>query len=107
MQKAFWLKSDNGDSIIIVKVKTNQNEEQFIFDEENLVIRITAPPIKGRANRKLLKLLRKKFRTEVTLESGHTSSKKVFRLKKLSNEQVLEFLGSYQSKTNTHKRSRG
>ncbi len=93
MQKDFWLKSDNGDSLIVVKVKTSQNEDQFFLNDEALVIKVTVPPIKGKANRKLLKMLRKKFRTDVILESGHTSVKKVFRLKNMSNEQVLEFLG--------------
>ena len=93
MQKDPWLKSDIGDSLIVVKVKTSQNEDQFMFNDENLVVKVTVPPIKGKANRKLLKMLRKKFRTEVVLESGHTSSKKVFRLKEISIEQVLELLG--------------
>lgn len=93
MQKDPWLKSDIRDSLIVVKVKTSQNEDQFMFNDENLVVKVTVPPIKGKANRKLLKMLRKKFRTEVVLESGHTSSKKVFRLKEISTEQVLELLG--------------
>lgn len=93
MREKSWLKSDDGDTLLIVKVRTRQNEDQFVINHENLVVKVTVPPAKGKANKKLLKMFRKKFRTEVILESGQTSSMKVFRLKSLSPEQTLGFLG--------------
>ncbi len=92
MQDQSWLKADNGDTLIVVKVKTRQFEDQFLVNQEKLVVKVTVPPIKGKANKKLIKMFRKTFHTDVILESGQRSSKKVFRLKNLSPKQILEFL---------------
>ncbi len=92
MPRKSWLKSDDGDTLVIVKVKTRQNEDKFVINHENLVVKVTAPRTKGKANKKLLKMFHKTFHTEVILESGQISSMKVFRLKKISPEQVLGFL---------------
>lgn len=92
MQKKSWLKSDDKDTLVIINVKTLQKEDQFIINHERLVVTVKAPPTKGKANRKLLRMFRKKFHTEVILESGQTSSIKVFRLKSLSPQQIMESL---------------
>jgi uncharacterized protein YggU (UPF0235/DUF167 family) len=47
-------------------------------------------------------LLRKKFQTEVFLESGQKSSTKVFRLKKTTLNQVLGFLENEKNKSSSH-----
>lgn len=92
MLERSWLKPDNGDVIIVVNVKTRQNEDKFEFDQEQLIVKITAPPLRGKANKKLIRLLRKKFQTEVILEAGQKSSTKVFRLKNSTLKQILSFL---------------
>ncbi len=92
MQDKSWLKSDNGDILLVANIKTKQNEDKFEFNNEKLMIKISAPPVKGKANKKLLKLLRKKFQTEIILEAGRKSSIKVFRLKKITISQFLGFL---------------
>jgi uncharacterized protein (TIGR00251 family) len=102
LQEKSWLKSDNGDILLVVNVKTKQNEDKFEFNQEKLMIKISAPPIKGKANKKLLRLLRKKFQTEVFLESGQKSSTKVFRLKKTTLNQVLGFLENEKNKSSSH-----
>lgn len=92
MLERSWLKPDSDDVIIVVNVKTRQNEDKFEFDQEKLIVKITAPPLKGKANKKLIRLLRKKFQTDVILESGQKSSTKVFRLKNSTLIQILYFL---------------
>jgi uncharacterized protein (TIGR00251 family) len=92
MQELSWLKKDNNDTLLIAKVKTRQNEDRFIASSDNLVIKITVPPIQGKANKKIIKLLRKKFKTEIIMESGQTSTLKVFRLKEITPNQILESL---------------
>ncbi|UCG04417.1 MAG: YggU family protein [Candidatus Heimdallarchaeota archaeon] len=93
MQRFNWLKVDDEDTLVTVNVKTLRNEDQFIIDSGKLIVTVKEPPIKGKANKKLLKIFRKKFRTEVTLESGQLSSTKVFRLRNTSSKQILEILG--------------
>ncbi|MFX0122953.1 MAG: DUF167 domain-containing protein [Candidatus Hodarchaeota archaeon] len=92
MQRFKWLKVDGKDTLVVVHVKTLQNEDQFIIEPDKLIIKVREPPIKGKANKKLLKMFRKKFHTELALESGHISSKKVFRLRNISPKQILEIL---------------
>ena len=94
MQRVIWLKVDDKDTLVIVNVKTLRNEDKFIIDPAKLIVTVKEPPIKGKANKKLLKMFRKKFHTEVTLESGQTSSKKVFRLSNVSPKQILAILGN-------------
>lgn len=92
MHEESWLKSDDTDTLILVKVKTRQIEDAIIINHENLVVTVTVPPVQGKANKRLIRLLKKKFKTEVILEAGQVSSNKVFRLKNLSPKQILEFL---------------
>lgn len=87
-----WLKADGKDTLVTADIKTLRNEDQFILDSEKLIVTVKEPPIKGKANKKLLKMLRKRFHTDVILESGQISSKKVFRLRNMSPEQVLTLL---------------
>jgi len=88
-----WLKADDKDTLVTATVKTLRNEDQFLLNSEKLIVTVKEPPIKGKANKKLLKMFRKKFHTEVTLEAGQISSKKVFRLRNLSPKQIMEILG--------------
>ena len=93
MQRYIWLKADDKDTLVIVNVKTLRNEDQFIIDPDILIVTVKEPPLKGKANKKLLKMFRKKFHTEVILESGQIRSKKVFRLRNMSPKQILAILG--------------
>jgi uncharacterized protein (TIGR00251 family) len=92
MRKINWLKVDGKDTLLTANIKTLRKEDQFILDSEKLIITVKEPPIKSKANKKLLKLFRKKFHTEVIIEFGHSSSKKVFRLRNVLPEQVLTIL---------------
>lgn len=92
MQIKSWLKVDGKDTLVTANIKTLRNEDLFIFDSEQLVVTVKEPPLKGKANKKLVKMLRKRFHTDVTIESGQISSTKVFRLRDVSPEQVLAIL---------------
>lgn len=94
MQKIPWLivDVDAGDCLVTINVKTRQQADGFVISSEQFLIRVTAPPIQGRANKKILKLIRKKFKTETILETGHKSSKKVIRLKDIAQERVLALI---------------
>ncbi|MFX1514688.1 MAG: DUF167 domain-containing protein [Promethearchaeota archaeon] len=93
MPSLTWLKEVDKDTLVTAKVKTLRNKDQFIVNSEKLIVTIKEPPIKGKANKKLLKMFRKKFHTDVILESGQTSSRKIFRLRNISSKQILEALG--------------
>lgn len=84
-----WLKADGCDTLLIAHIKPRQQEERFILEEESLIVKIKASPTKGKANKKLIQLLHKTFNTEVILESGTTSSLKIFRIKGIDPKTVL------------------
>ena len=73
-------------------MKTRQNVNKLIFEDNNIIFLVKDPPLKGKANKTILKALRKFFKTEITLESGHTSKNKIFRLHNILPEQVQEIL---------------
>ncbi|MFW9856491.1 MAG: DUF167 domain-containing protein [Candidatus Thorarchaeota archaeon] len=94
MQKFPWLKLDvdTGDYLVTVHVKTRQQADELAVNPDQFLIRVTSPPIQGRANKQILKLLRKHFKAEAILEAGHKRSKKVLRLKNVTKEQILTLI---------------
>ena len=66
---------------ISVKVKTNAHESRVekIGDNDYMVM-VKEPPIQGRANAALLKLLSRHFEDRVRIVSGVTSRKKIIEI---------------------------
>jgi len=86
------IKREENDSLLIIKVKTRQISNKLILESNQVIIHVKDPPLKGKANKTVLKILRKYFKTTITLESGHTSKKKVVRLHNIIPERVEEIL---------------
>jgi uncharacterized protein (TIGR00251 family) len=86
------IKRDENDSLLTIKVKTRQISNKLILDGSQVLIHVKDPPLKGKANKTILKILSKYFKTILTLESGHTSKEKVVRLHNLIPERVQEIL---------------
>ncbi len=89
-----YIKKEGHDTLIIVQVKTRQGINKLIFEDNRIIFLVKDPPLKGKANKTILKVLRKYFKSQITLESGHTSKNKVFRLHSLIPEQVQEILNT-------------
>ncbi|MCK4848001.1 MAG: DUF167 domain-containing protein [Candidatus Heimdallarchaeota archaeon] len=87
-----YIKREGHDTLIILQVKTRQNINKLIFEDNRVIFHVKDPPLKGKANKTILKVLRKYFKTAITLESGHTSKNKIFRVHNLIPEQVQEIL---------------
>lgn len=64
---------------INVKAKPNSNENKVDkIDNFNFVVSVKDPPVQGRANRAIVKLLSEYFHTSrVRIISGHTSRNKI------------------------------
>lgn len=86
------IKREENDSLLIIKVKTRQISNKLILESNQVIIHVKDPPLKGKANKTVLKILRKYFKTIITLESGHTSKEKVVRLHNIIPERVEEIL---------------
>lgn len=65
---------------IEVKVKPNSKFEEVVQEEHGLTVRVKDPPIEGRANRAVIKLLAKHFgvpESRVKILKGFTSRNKL------------------------------
>lgn len=66
---------------ITIDVKPGQREEGIEkIAELHYQVQVKEPADKGKANRAVIKLLKKFFGKQVYLVSGHTSSRKVFEV---------------------------
>lgn len=67
---------------ITIKAKPNSNENKVEkIDDLNFVVSVKDPPVQGRANRAITKLLSEYFHTpRVRIVSGHTSRTKIVEI---------------------------
>jgi uncharacterized protein (TIGR00251 family) len=81
-----WYRWDGTDLILALKIQPKASRDELaepLGDE--LKVRITAPPVDGKANSHLIAFLAKTFgvaKGAVILESGQTSRSKRLRIKK-------------------------
>lgn len=64
-------------------VKANARQNRIFKDEEMLCIEINSPPIKGKANLAIIKLLSKNLnipKSKINLIKGQTAQKKTFHM---------------------------
>jgi len=91
-----WVIEKENDLIITIKVKTDKpKDEIFLNSEKELIIHVSASPVKGKANKKILKLIKKRFKVINFLESGHTSSTKRIRLEGIKLKDFLEIINKF------------
>jgi len=80
----------NGDLILRVKVQPKASKDEFCDElNERLKIRITAPPIDGKANQHLIKFLARQFKVSkahIKLLSGESHREK--RIKIIQPEHI-------------------
>ncbi|MEO0092225.1 MAG: DUF167 domain-containing protein [candidate division WOR-3 bacterium] len=72
---------------IFIKVKCNAKENRIISVNDNkLIVYVTEPPIEGKANRALIKLLSEHFKipqSNIILEKGLKSKHKIVLIKNI------------------------
>ena len=77
---------------IVVEVQPNASQNRVIrFEDGVLHLRIAAPPIRGKANQELTKFLSATLgvaKTNLTIEKGLTSKRKIISIKGLTQEQA-------------------
>ena len=61
-------------------------------DNGRLVVRVTSPPAKGKANDEVVRILRKLLRARVEITSGHKSREKIVLVKGKNPNDVLRCL---------------
>lgn len=79
-----WFDWQDGDLTLRLRIQPRASRDEIVGPHgDALKVRITAPPVEGKANAHLLKLLAKAFgvaRSDVTLLSGETGREKRVRI---------------------------
>ncbi|MHA1993220.1 MAG: DUF167 domain-containing protein [Candidatus Hodarchaeales archaeon] len=80
------------DTLITIKVKTRQASDMILLEDGEVYVYVKDPPVKNKANKTIINLLRKHFKNNVILEYGQNSTIKVLRICNLNSNQVIEIL---------------
>lgn len=87
--------TDKEEAAIVVRVQPNAGRSEVLgFKDGCLRVKIAAPPVKGRANQELLRLLSgilKVSKSNITIRKGMTSKTKVIGISGLSQGQLMGF----------------
>jgi uncharacterized protein len=79
-------------AIVEIYVKPKSKKFEVLLEGDEVVVRCTEEPVKGKVNKELLKALSKFFHTDVELVSGATSRQKRLLLKGLTKVETERFL---------------
>ena len=77
---------------VYLQPKSSKNEIVGPF-RDGIKIKITTPPIKGKANETLIRFLSKEFkipRAQIEIIKGHHSREKTLRIAGYANPQLIE-----------------
>ena len=76
------METKKGRYLVSVRAKPNSNENKVEkIDDFNFVVSVKDPPVQGRANRAIIKLLSEYFHTpNVRIVSGHISRNKIIAI---------------------------
>ena len=80
--------------MLYVLVKPNANSDRIVELKENyVVIEISEPPVKGRANKQLIKFLRKILQTrDIELIRGERARNKILLVRGISIDEIISRL---------------
>ena len=80
-----WYRWEGSELLLFLQVQPRAGRDQFVTPYgDHYKVRITAPPVDGKANDHLIRFLAKTFEVpsaQVSLESGQHSKRKQFRIR--------------------------
>ena len=85
---------------ISLRVYPNAAQNEVVFINGVLQVRVAAPPVKGKANKELITFLSQVLgvsKAALAIIKGHTSRSKVIIIDGLSQEEVIQRLSPKQS----------
>jgi uncharacterized protein (TIGR00251 family) len=85
------------ETILNAKISTGKNKFELSFDNEKeiILIKTTQQPQKNKANKEIIKELKKFFKTDIQIVFGLTSKEKKIKIY-LPKEEVLERLKTHK-----------
>jgi len=90
----------NGNSVVLhVLVQPKASDDTILgLHGEALKVRVAAPPTGGKANQRLRKLLAEELKvrqSDIEIIRGHTSRRKVLRIRNVSADQVRNLVKAH------------
>ncbi len=79
-------------TVIEVFVKPNSQKFEVTLEGEEVIVRCTEEPVRGKVNKELMKELSKFFQVRVELVSGSTSKQKLLLLKGVGKNEAESLL---------------
>jgi uncharacterized protein (TIGR00251 family) len=86
------IKDTKDGAVIEVFVKPKSPKFEVLLEGNEIVVRCTEEPVKGKVNKELLKALSRLFQTNVELVSGATSRQKCLLLHDIEKSEVERLL---------------
>ncbi len=81
------------DGCLVTAIVHPGSRKQDITVEDGVVsIRVSSPPIEGRANEEIVKLFKKKLKVKVSIVSGHRSKRKTLFFHNTGCSEIVEKL---------------
>ena len=94
--------TDETSVIFAVHVVPGAARDEIVgLEGETLKVRVTAPPVKGKANKALVKLLAKTLRlrkNQVHIVTGHKARQKMIRVEGIDENTIMGLLQRAQAK---------
>jgi len=79
-----WFRWDGDDLLLWIRVKPKSTRDAFdAIEEDGIAVRVTAPPVDGKANQHILAWLARQFqvaKSAVRIENGERSKRKRVRI---------------------------
>ena len=88
------LKKTKDGFIIKLKITPNSSKNEIIIKDDGVKVKITAPPVDGKANNALIEFLSEKFKipkTSIEVVKGVTSKEKTVLFKTFDEEKFKFF----------------
>ena len=93
---AGWYRWDGADLILHVRVQPRAGRDEWLEPRaDRMQLRIAAPPVDGKANEALLRILAQRLaipRQQISLKSGQTSRQKVIEIESVTAERLATLL---------------
>ena len=78
--------------LLSVRVKTGSEMFKFGVFNDRLVIHVKSPPSENKANREIVKEMKKLFGKDVEIVKGYTSREKIILVRDTKIEDIKDFL---------------
>jgi len=85
-------RQEKGGCLVTVIVHPGSKKPGVIIEDGVPSIRVSSPPLEGRANEEIVKLFKKKLKLKVTIVSGHRSKRKTLFFHNTRCSEVVEKL---------------